>query len=217
MIRRPPRSTRTDTLFPYTTLFRSTYPCSAYLARRLYTRLFGPVADRLPTIAHLIFEPDGAMLRLPINLLVTSDRGLAAYEARLIDPDADPFDMRQIAWLGRTARPSTSVSALAFRNAREAAPSRATHQYFGLGHNQPVGGVLPASATRGGAAADLGGDCQWDIAQWNRPVSADELVTASRTMNRDAAPLLTGGAFTDTAVKDRSDLDQYRKIGRANV
>src|SRR3546814_18971635 len=26
MIRRPPRSTRTDTLFPYTTLFRSTQP-----------------------------------------------------------------------------------------------------------------------------------------------------------------------------------------------
>src|SRR3546814_4407974 len=30
MIRRPPRSTRTDTLFPYTTLFRS-----AWMARRL--------------------------------------------------------------------------------------------------------------------------------------------------------------------------------------
>src|SRR3546814_3748096 len=28
MIRRPPRSTRTDTLFPYTTLFRSTVPDS---------------------------------------------------------------------------------------------------------------------------------------------------------------------------------------------
>src|SRR3546814_2674076 len=27
MIRRPPRSTRTDTLFPYTTLFRSRRPC----------------------------------------------------------------------------------------------------------------------------------------------------------------------------------------------
>src|SRR3546814_4769005 len=27
MIRRPPRSTRTDTLFPYTTLFRSTALC----------------------------------------------------------------------------------------------------------------------------------------------------------------------------------------------
>src|SRR3546814_15143387 len=28
MIRRPPRSTRTDTLFPYTTLFRSSPVCS---------------------------------------------------------------------------------------------------------------------------------------------------------------------------------------------
>src|SRR3546814_9582080 len=28
MIRRPPRSTRTDTLFPFTTLFRSAYPVS---------------------------------------------------------------------------------------------------------------------------------------------------------------------------------------------
>src|SRR3546814_6894150 len=29
MIRRPPRSTRTDTLFPYTTLFRSSLPLLA--------------------------------------------------------------------------------------------------------------------------------------------------------------------------------------------
>src|SRR3546814_3632075 len=29
MIRRPPRSTRTDTLFPYTTLFRSPFPCAS--------------------------------------------------------------------------------------------------------------------------------------------------------------------------------------------
>src|SRR3546814_14700539 len=31
MIRRPPRSTRTDTLFPYTTLFRSTGPAAGGL------------------------------------------------------------------------------------------------------------------------------------------------------------------------------------------
>src|SRR3546814_1496302 len=38
MIRRPPRSTRTDTLFPYTTLFRSPLPlagvCNALVAAR---------------------------------------------------------------------------------------------------------------------------------------------------------------------------------------
>src|SRR3546814_20506082 len=59
---------------------RVTYPFDAATARQLYTQLFGPVADRLPAIAHLIFEPHGAMLRLPINLLVTSEPGLADYE-----------------------------------------------------------------------------------------------------------------------------------------
>src|SRR3546814_1776253 len=34
MIRRPPRSTRTDTLFPYTTLFRSAVPCAGSGVRR---------------------------------------------------------------------------------------------------------------------------------------------------------------------------------------
>src|SRR3546814_4269348 len=33
MIRRPPRSTRTDTLFPYTTLFRSRAPDASPIAR----------------------------------------------------------------------------------------------------------------------------------------------------------------------------------------
>src|SRR3546814_16783208 len=33
MIRRPPRSTRTDTLFPYTTLFRSSARAAQYLRR----------------------------------------------------------------------------------------------------------------------------------------------------------------------------------------
>src|SRR3546814_4642016 len=32
MIRRPPRSTRTDTLFPYTTLFRSVLPVNAAIS-----------------------------------------------------------------------------------------------------------------------------------------------------------------------------------------
>src|SRR3546814_1673369 len=34
MIRRPPRSTRTDTLFPYTTLFRSRHPADPEVGRQ---------------------------------------------------------------------------------------------------------------------------------------------------------------------------------------
>src|SRR3546814_8158537 len=44
MIRRPPRSTRTDTLFPYTTLFRSGRR-PAGIGRR---RMDGAQADELP-------------------------------------------------------------------------------------------------------------------------------------------------------------------------
>src|SRR3546814_18955723 len=46
MIRRPPRSTRTDTLFPYTTLFRS--PCRRRPARRRLHRPRRPPGVPLP-------------------------------------------------------------------------------------------------------------------------------------------------------------------------
>src|SRR3546814_14672176 len=55
MIRRPPRSTRTDTLFPYTTLFRSTAG-EAMLVRRLADAGAPALAASLqgipPTSAH---------------------------------------------------------------------------------------------------------------------------------------------------------------------
>src|SRR3546814_18491634 len=44
MIRRPPRSTRTDTLFPYTTLFRS-YPESRTRTARIIGFLLGDRGD----------------------------------------------------------------------------------------------------------------------------------------------------------------------------
>src|SRR3546814_2584808 len=54
MIRRPPRSTRTDTLFPYTTLFRS-------LRQRI-----GPEVERLDTLLDADRESD--RLRRPGTL-----------------------------------------------------------------------------------------------------------------------------------------------------
>src|SRR3546814_19218992 len=42
MIRRPPRSTRTDTLFPYTTLFRSQLHALAAVAHLCLHRSVGP-------------------------------------------------------------------------------------------------------------------------------------------------------------------------------
>src|SRR3546814_2738227 len=49
MIRRPPRSTRTDTLFPYTTLFRSFLGAAC---RSLATETNDRLVDKVRRIAH---------------------------------------------------------------------------------------------------------------------------------------------------------------------
>src|SRR3546814_7286663 len=48
MIRRPPRSTRTDTLFPYTTLFRSTTLDARHKSAE-FKRLSNVASSRVPS------------------------------------------------------------------------------------------------------------------------------------------------------------------------
>src|SRR3546814_10050170 len=55
MIRRPPRSTRTDTLFPYTTLFRSSGIAGAFgLDRGVQGEHVGGLGDRFDRLADLL-------------------------------------------------------------------------------------------------------------------------------------------------------------------
>src|SRR3546814_6335138 len=61
MMRRPPRSTRTDTLFPYTTLFRSADPYRVWLSEIMLQQTtvaavggyFRRFVERWPTVAEL--------------------------------------------------------------------------------------------------------------------------------------------------------------------
>src|SRR3546814_9037143 len=56
MIRRPPRSKRTDTLFPYTTLFRSEEGCD--IRRELYLSL---LVDRATSRVTVVASTEGGM------------------------------------------------------------------------------------------------------------------------------------------------------------
>src|SRR3546814_16141093 len=81
MIRRPPRSTRTDTLFPYTTLFRSQTPIVVQLVRALSTvsyfyrvgpeRCLALAASQAARLTHYVSRPA---------------RGKAAADRRQADP-----------------------------------------------------------------------------------------------------------------------------------
>src|SRR3546814_6752109 len=86
MIRRPPRSTRTDTLFPYTTLFRSPFLSTAFLDdKACKSQVGGSVHTTTPhTIA-----PHAAAKRIGI-IPVASDPhrspelGIIAYDIGLV-------------------------------------------------------------------------------------------------------------------------------------
>src|SRR3546814_11979810 len=54
MIRRPPRSTRTDTLFPYTTLFRSRLDLAVALGICLVEVDIGRFNGQLATVRHCV-------------------------------------------------------------------------------------------------------------------------------------------------------------------
>lgn len=188
-----------------------TFPFDIEQSRALYRRLFGPVADRLPQRSHLIFEPDGALLRLPANLLVTDDASVERYRQR-VAREGDEYDFRQTAWLGRSTRITTSVAPTAFRDVRNARSSGGSKSYLGLGENTPIEGTAVAgTGTR--SVFGSGDKCQWSPAIWSNPISANELRSAANRLGgsqRSGTTILTRDAFTDSAVKAMPDLADYR-------
>ena len=171
-------------------------------SRARYKALFGPVDAEMPGVHHLVFEPDAAMLQLPPAVLVTADAGIAAYKARTADIDADAFDFTGIAWLGRNRAISIAVSPRAFLDLRALAPSTAPRPYLGLGSNA-IPQQRPVTAV-----ADT---CDWPLAVWQRPVKADELLFAAKTLGGTSV-VKTGTSFTDTGLLADPSLDQYRVL-----
>lgn len=188
---------------------QATYPLDVKLARSLYLDLFSPVQDRLASAKHLIFEPDGAMLQLPVNLLIASQPGVDAYETHVAAKPDSEFDFRGIDWLGRTHSISTALSARAFRDARNAPPSAAARDYIGFGENAPVSALRKVALTRG-TTGEQGINCNWPAAEWNRPIPATELREAAKQIGLQGSEVLTGPAFTDDAIMAQGNLNDFR-------
>lgn len=186
-----------------------TYPFDVERAFGLYNQLFGPGAETMRTVEHLIFEPDGAMLRLPPNLLVTERTGIDAYLAKARRAGDDGFDFTSVRWLGRDRDVSTAVSARAFRDVRNAAASRGSKAYLGFGENATPQGPAAEQAAVRGLLGEASG-CGWPVGQWAKPISDAELHTARKAVGAAGADIVTGAAFSDSAIKARGDLSQYR-------
>ena len=189
---------------------RITSPLDVPTTRALYVALAGPAAADLPKLHHLIFEPDGAMQRLPVTLLIDEQAGVDRYLARIKDPNADPFDMTEIDWLGSHAAVSIALSARAFRDVRATPPSTAPREYLGLGHNVPATSAVRAASFVGSPDAD----CRWALSTWGHPIAPTELFSAQRVIGagtgESEAKVITDANFTDTAIIANPQLGDYR-------
>ncbi len=186
-----------------------TYPFDIETSRKLYKALLDPMAERLASKSHLIFEPDGAMLRLPINLLVADDNSVSQYLERIEQPDGDPFDYTGVRWLGGNINVSTAVSARGFTEARKAPISGASRQYLGLGSNQPVLANTQIGGVRA-SAKGLDASCNWALDEWNKPISDAELFQARSIIGQNGSEVLTGTAFSDDQILAKPDISEYR-------
>ena len=187
---------------------RVTYAYDLALAHKLYTDIFGPFQSELPQVKHFIFEPDGPMLRMPVNPLVMDQESVDMYSKRVAaNSDAD-FDFTGVKWFGRGRDISTSVSPRSFVNLRNSPPSAGTKEYLGLGHNTPpakdASQAVPATADR---------DCILPLSSWSRPIAPTELNTAATILGKldpRGVRVVTGDDFSDKSIQARSDLSDYR-------
>ncbi len=189
-----------------------TYAFDVALSHKLYAALFGPFDAQLPDVAHLIFEGDGAMLRLPPNLLVMDRASVDTYQRRFAADANAEFDFRGIKWFGRERDISTSVAPRSFVELRSAPPARGKKQYLGLGNN-----AVPATSGEGAKliAASADRDCVLPMSTWQNPISASELKVAGDILARfdpQGVQVITGDGFTDTALEARGDLNEYRIV-----
>src|SRR3546814_698325 len=82
MIRRPPRSTRTDTLFPYTTLFRSGWIAETIRCRRTLVSLPDSVAEMIAAFDFIPGAPitrDQWLMLQRDNVVSKGAKGLEAF------------------------------------------------------------------------------------------------------------------------------------------
>jgi len=192
-------------------------------AAQLYEDLFGPVRPQIEAARHLIYEPDAAVLSLPLAALVTDKASVALIDKRraaIRAAGAGVLTYDGVAWLGAKAATSLTVSASSFVQSRDFAPSGAKQPMLGFGDATPpppaesrAFAKLGDMAKQGLADADICEATQANLMALHAlPDTRTELAAVARALKSGDASLVEGAAFTDQQVRTRSDLADYRVL-----
>jgi CHAT domain-containing protein len=186
----------------------------------LFKQLFGPVAGDVLAAQHLIYEPDGALISLPVATLVTADpapllQGLAQ--------GADP-DYRKVAWLGAKSDSALVLSAASFMQSRAFAPSRAKQSFLAFADpSTPARGDTRAYSSVVRRSVSLRAQRETSSVCENTrlallqmpalPDTADEVRAVGASIGGVGADdIVIGASFTDETVKARRDLSDYKVL-----
>ena len=183
----------------------------------LYQQLFGPVSSDLAGAKHLIYEPDGALISLPVATMVMEDPApLLAH----LNASKEP-EYRKVAWLGARIDSSLVLSAASFLQSRAFAPSRAKQAFQAFADPASARSEPRAFASvlkRSGGKFDAGDE---NICEGTRqallrlpalPDTADEVKQVGASFAKSTENLLLGGSFTDDAVRARGDLGDFKVL-----
>jgi CHAT domain-containing protein len=195
------------------------------VASDLYDRLFAGLGPDLAGVDSLVIEPAGPLFSLPFGALVTAPPTPAMLDAAARD------DYSGIPWLARGKALELSVSAAGFVRLRNAPHSHAPKPILAFADPLPLdaGAAKPRAAqiatdriaadTAGAVAASSGDaaqactrDTETNLTFPRLADTLDEAKAAISDLGGTGADLVAGEAFTDTAVRARQDLDQYRLI-----
>jgi CHAT domain-containing protein len=197
-------------------------PYDVAAAHKLFEALFGPVRDEVLAAKSIVYEPDDAILSLPIAALVTDQASvdlIASRRAAIRAKGQGILSYRGVKWLGRSARSSLVVSAASFVQARMAPPSPAPRPFIGFGasvapspDNPRAFASVVAYAGTGGADIDLCGATRKALLQLKPLKEASRELQTVESAVGGGGVLVTGADFNDGAIARRSDLDQYRVV-----
>ncbi|MBW8785120.1 MAG: CHAT domain-containing protein [Novosphingobium sp.] len=180
-------------------------------AYALFTLVAGPATDRLLAANALVVDASGPLQTLPLGVLVTDKASVERYAASRA---AAPYDYTGVDFVAKQVSLSTALSPRSLIVARNLAPSAARYPFMGFAQHEPV----PVSAEVSGRMISIGSNCEVEqkaIALLTReltPINARELDRAGAALGLSQVPELIGAAFTDTAVKQRTDLDQFQVL-----
>ncbi len=192
---------------------------------KLFDALFGPVRERVLKADHIIYEPDPGILAMPIAALATDQKSvdlIAQRRAAIVAKGEGVLSYDGVDWLGKTARTSLVVSAASFVQARDVPASPAKQAFLGFGDSLQARADDPHAfvtvVNRGGLDSSLVDD---EICRATRQAlltlkplkeATQELTTVGATLGAGPSSVVTGAAFSDGLITQRTDLDQYRVL-----